>query len=279
MTMNISYGRFAGKPVHPLLGAVIKGVNAKAPLLKFVATDADADSITWFNVFHDVEFLGKVYFARARTGKAIIVRSDNIKKQRGDRHAKTTTNTNVAVKTCLEVFKPKPQDKVAAGIVIGFNQAYSLLGTTIRGEVSSFLRHGSRSLSFGCFLAEFQGGALPDDIKDMIQTEKLPEKAARHRALESLRSGIDACRGVVLSAAPDNSFVAVDLSKPYATVVIRDTYALPTNYQEKLAILKIMEKEEPIANVGFKYNSLDTMEFGPSYFLADGDTVAGMRSM
>jgi len=273
MTMNIVYGRFTGQPVHPLLRKVIEGVNAKAPLLKFVAADMGADYLTWFDVLHDVETLGKVYISYTRNGTSVAVASENIKKQRGNKDTKVTKNANVAIKTCLEVFRPKPQDKVAYGILRDFNYATQILEMNAREAVTGFLRSGSRALTFGCFLADFQGGALPADIQAAVMAEGLCDKVARHRAMEALRAAVTAKYGVVLAAAPDNAFVMVDLGKPDVTTVVKDTYSLPTNYQEKLAILKIMDPREPVPNVGFKYAAGGDTAHGPSYFLAGGDTV------
>ena len=47
-----------------------------------------------------------------------------------------------------------------------------------------------------------------------------------------------------------------------------NTYDLLPNYQEKFAILKIMEYKQPIEHVGVKFNDLPDL-----YFLVGGETI------
>lgn len=271
---NVDYGRFVGAQVHPLLAEVIRGVYVKAPTLKFLAKVVDSNNrVAQFDVLDDVAVVGNLHIVYGRTGHSVAIRSDNIKKQRGIKDTKRTTNVKVAIKTCLEAFKSKSQDRMAKAVLSGFDYAMSALNLSTRDAVLASIRHGARGTQIGCFLGEFQGGPLPDNIRDMVATEKLVEKVAAFRAAQTIAAAESSKHGVVLSPAPEGAFVMVDLGKPDAVVVIKDTYALPTNYQEKLAILKIMGKNEPVPNIGFKYDDSDTAQFGLSYFLVGGDVI------
>lgn len=280
--MNVVYGRYTGTPSHPDLCQVMAGVFVKAPLMKFVAAGASVsdDWIIKFDVYIDVEKVGALSIYLGRNGKRCIrIESPNIRKERGaNRQAKDTTNVKVAVKTCLEVMKPKDRSKIADDILTHFGYALNRVLVGLRNSVTSpFIAnyHAATVMAARFFSGYKPGDPLPADIVSFVESSKLAEHTATFDALASLkRDYVDTKFGAVLSTAPEDSFIMVHLNAPDNYTVVKDTYDLPVNYQEKLAILKIMGPNEPIENVGVKYLSDTSNPKSVCYFLAGGDTIA-----
>ena len=76
--------------------------------------------------------------------------------------------------------------------------------------------------------------------------------------------------GVAIKLMPDNTFIAVDIQTREIITTSQNPYDLPEQYQTKFAVLKMMEKDQPIANVGVKAEHDGVMYF----YLTGGDMVA-----
>jgi hypothetical protein len=76
----------------------------------------------------------------------------------------------------------------------------------------------------------------------------------------------EANNGIVIKLVHDGVMVVVDLTDKTTVKQLTSTYDLPSEYQEKLAILKIMENNQPIAGVGVKVE----YDSAPYFFLPAG---------
>jgi hypothetical protein len=74
--------------------------------------------------------------------------------------------------------------------------------------------------------------------------------------------------GVCIRTEKDGTITVVDMNDMNVRMETTSTYDLPTNYQEKFAILKIMEYKQPIEHVGVKFEESPDL-----YFLIGGETI------
>lgn len=277
--MNINYGPFQGKPVALLLLEVVSGVFAKAPNLTFVAKSVDSnDNINCFSVYHDTEYVGGINILIKRRSDGaryttIRVTSENIVRERGEANTKYTENPKVAVKVCLGSFRPTPQGKVADAIFKRAVDMRNVMGYRVNSNLTApWAQSDKITQLIRCVLSFIDGNPVaPASVLKHLEDKKTAEALGHVDAVSHITNCFDTKHGVVLAAARGGAYHMVDLASPEVFKVIKDTYDLPPNYQEKLAILKIMEKMTPIQNVGFKF--CDDAQFGDSFFLAGGDTI------
>ena len=74
--------------------------------------------------------------------------------------------------------------------------------------------------------------------------------------------------GVCIRTEKDGTITVIDMGDMNVRMETTSTYDLPTNYQEKFAILKIMEYKQPIEHVGVKFEESPDL-----YFLIGGETI------
>jgi hypothetical protein len=74
--------------------------------------------------------------------------------------------------------------------------------------------------------------------------------------------------GVCIRTEKDGTITVVDMNDMNVRMETTSTYDLPTNYQEKFAILKIMDYKQPIEHVGVKFEESPDL-----YFLVGGETI------
>lgn len=270
MNTNIKLNLNTSPPPAILLG-LFNMVIAKAP-----ATVFEADKNTGrFNVFYGVEKVGEVYLEKDKGCDVIKIKSNNIKKRRGQTHTRSTTKVKVALKICLEVFRPQPVDKVAKNIIYRASQAISSLRTTYEWEIVRHQTHSSQ-IAFlryaSAVINREPSESLLAPVMSHLAKMDINNKLLQLDAIIWLEQQYKVNNGVLLVSARDDSFVMVDLNKPDTVVVVKSTYDLAPSYQEKLAILKIFKHGEAALNVGIKFPA-ESSDGGDCYFLAGGDTI------
>jgi hypothetical protein len=280
--MNVDYASHKGCVITPTLLPVIAGVFAKAPNITFVAYSIDANRmIDGFKSYSGGYFLGALCLARKQKkdgGRVAVIRVESgwIKKQRGrNRDAKDTENHRVAVKICLDAFRLPSMSREAKVItddassncyMVHYRAKTAVFGP-LRGEdsIEKLARFAIASIAESDSVAvERQAVAQLLEVNKI--TERLPDLDAAKQVVSCYRN----THGMVLKASYGDAYLAVDLKSPDVVFVVKSSYELPTNYQEKLAILKLMERDTAINNVGIKYEG---GEHGYCFFLTGGDTI------
>jgi hypothetical protein len=74
--------------------------------------------------------------------------------------------------------------------------------------------------------------------------------------------------GICIRIEKDGTLTVVDMNDMNVRMETTSTYDLPANYQEKFAILKIMDYKQPIEHVGVKFEESPDL-----YFLVGGETI------
>lgn len=273
--MKIDYDKHVGKQLHPKLKEVMTEVFCKMPQLTFRATDFHPHEgvITDVDAFEKIHKVGSIEVSReAYRGDeikdVIKVTSHLIKKQRGASNVVSTTNVKRAVTKCLEVFKPKQADEIVDKLV-----------KDVEGDVSNMIwRYDRHTPSLNPVEASILLLAYAKGEPITIPKESADKLLAGEEELNNARIAREVGKhfknkfGAIVRLEYDGSLSFLDLAGEELKN-LASTYDLPVNYQEKLAILKIMESEQPIEHMGVRFeNSYNNMKTS-LFFLVGGDTI------
>lgn len=257
-TLNVDKHRH--HPV-PELHKFMCDITSKLPTIHFVVdgrTYRHGDPLTdEFKVFNGTEEVGRIWGTTdydSKESKNVYVYNINsyrIQNQRGQRNRKHTKHYKIALKLALEVFAPVPTDVIAEKIieragyrVRGLESSASSHATyCVRGNEEDVLRYFKQ--------VEDEGPTqLPTTLLTKLGNWR--DKYANWRIAESVATKFTDKDGIAIKLLPDNEMIAVDLTNPKEVKQLANSYDLPVEYQEKLAILKIMELNQPIEGVGVK---------------------------
>jgi len=274
--MKIDYDKYAGYEFCPKLKNITNEVFCKMPQLTFRARkiDQNKSAIIGVDVFEKMHNVGSLFILhenfRGENQDVIYVESHLIKKSRGATDQVKTTNTKRAISKCLEVFKPKESKEIA-------RKLYSQIKENMSGVVWKFDRHLPSISSFesSMFLLPIAMGesitVLPKRLNDELLSNK--ENIDNARIARSVAKAFEDMFGAVVRLEYDGSLSFLELTDETQVKNLASTYDLPVNYQEKLAILKIMENEQPIQNIGCKFEVKHENIKTSVFFLVGGDTI------
>ena len=273
--MKIDYNKYVGKKLHPKLKEIMTEVFCKMPQLTFRATDAHPHEgvIIEVDAFEKIHKVGSIEVSReAYRGDemkdVIKVTSHLIKKQRGATNVVATINAKRAISKCLEVFKPKEVNEVVDKLV-----------KEVDGDISNMIwsydRHApniNHVQASILLLAYAKGEPIPIEKEEADKPIKGEEAINNARIARKVGEQFKNKFGAIVRLEYDDSLSFLELAGQELKN-LASTYDLPVNYQEKLAILKIMEPDQPIQNIGVRfecsYNNIKTFVF----FLVGGDTI------
>lgn len=245
----------------------------KLPTIKFVASGRTyVNAVTKVDelvVYNEGNKVGKIWQSSEYVdGKSTIVyniSSDRIQNQRGNRNRKHSRIYKKALGIAIEVLGPLSPKKIAEDILE--NMTYRM--TNIRGNASGQVTQTVRGnelaiLEYIRECADVAPTAPPPELLNAFGSWR--EKLTNMRIASDVYAAYDANNGVVIKLAHDGVMVVVDLTDKTTVKQLTSTYDLPSEYQEKLAILKIMENNQPIAGVGVKVE----YDNAPYFFLPAG---------
>jgi hypothetical protein len=252
--------RYRHPPV-PELHKFMCDIGSKLPKVKFVADgrtfrhgDAKTDE---FKVFNGTEEVGKIWGTTdydSKESKNVYVYNINsyrIQNQRGQRNRKHTKHYKVALRTALEVFAPVPTDVIAANIVERALSRVSNLHSSACSRAFYCVR-GNEDVVLHYIKQVKDEGPAPLSTELLTKLGKWEEHYANWRIAESVYENFKNNDGLIVRLMPNGDMISVDLTSPKEANTFTNTYDLPVEYQEKLAILKIMEMNQPIQGIGVK---------------------------
>lgn len=279
---------FRDVPMHPKLLTLLQEMSHFEPTFQYEAIDSmghnDSKRISAAAVFVDGEPVGKVginlKYMNATGAREVIyfVVSDGIRKSRGSRNTKETKHLKLAMRAVRETFKRAESSLIAERLI---NDAKNK-AERIRGWAHDHARNVLYK-AIEPVLAYLQGvddgtvspnGGLPASLTQALDP-KWREYLRDRRIADAVYDKFAAKEGIVVRIMRDDTMQAADI--PTAQLrTIKSTYDLPTNYQEKLTILKIMNDDQPVEHVGFKFSDYDHVNGVrtdyQAFFLIDGPT-------
>ena len=287
--------KYSELPLREKLVTILQELSHHNADLTYVATDAGwaseasgADrkkAICQVAVYDGYQPIGEVSVQfRHHTNEMIFaIKSDNIKGgRRGNSHHKESKHLKEIMKVIKEAFKPKAIDLVVKEIV----EAVDYRVTRLEGWAKDHCRSAVNRASFEVleYLTAVHTG---EDLLTQLGTKGLPQNLLaqlgpkwldhmdNYRITQSISTQWTRRYGVAVRIERDGTINVVDL----ATMTLspcKSTYDLPTNYQEKITMLKIVDEDQPIEHIGFRFENeanINGVRTKYEYFyLIGGDT-------
>jgi hypothetical protein len=236
-------------------------ITSKLPSVHFVAdgrTYRHGDPKTdEFKVFNDTEEVGKIWGTTdydSKDSKTVYIYNINsyrINNQRGQRNRKHTKHYKIALRTALEVFAPVPTNIIAEKIIERVSYRVGSLASSAASQAFYCVR-GNEDVVLQYFKQIEDEGPMPLPQTLVTRLGKWQDKYANWRIAESVHEKLLKSDGMAVKLLANNAMIAVDLTNPKEVKQFTNSYDLPVEYQEKLAILKIMELNQPIEGIGVK---------------------------
>jgi hypothetical protein len=205
-----------------------------------------------------------------------VIYNDNIRRQRGGSSSKRTKHLKEAMKLVKEHFKPMPADKLATDIVEDMTSVMTNMtywaGDRTRNMMSKSF---TDVVKFITDIKEGNDANLALARLETVFPADWQQNVDSMRIANSVRQAFDNKQGVIVRVERDNSLTMVDLNTLQVTPC-KSTYDLPTNYQEKITMLKLVDKNQPIEYVGVKFlrdfrtNGIESEHH--CFFLIEGET-------
>jgi len=275
-------GRPSELQIRKQLADLLQPLFATSPSLEFqdYLTQTSIDDtkvITGVSVYDGEQYLGKVAYITqmTRSGAQDVyqIHSRRIKKERGDRQSRTTSNLKSALKIAREVFFKDPEHILGARIFAKLKSDYaSMVWHT--GAIYKDKCHYFYESAFEYVINVIDGNPAPIDPKlfQVVQTDAFRQARDNHRITKAISRSIERDLGAVVYVDREDRLSLYD-AETKAFRKVESTYDLPKNYQEKYTMLKVVDLNQPVEHVGVKME-LEVNDGKKIYFyLCPGDTV------
>lgn len=247
--------------IHPDLNLLLCDLHIKLPKIALKANGLSWNSenklrlVNEVIVFNNEEKIGKITInSDTVDGKRIsiyVLESPRIQQQRGSRNRKTTKHYKIALKVALDAFKEFPPDEVAKTMIQDAGYRMSALRQHANNSMASCVNSTVVAASLLSYIESVQVKG-PQPLPPIMIDPKWREHLATYRIVDSVYQAWDKKTGLLVKLQPSGVMTVVDLTIGEVVMVTSNTYDLPVEYQEKLAILKIMETNQAIESVGVK---------------------------
>jgi len=218
------------------------------------------DDFQYLRVIHVVEQgerLGKIWvnlrYGRSTT-PVYCVESWRIKSSRGAQNATTTEKFDIAVRKVKKNFVRMNHDEM-------MGKAESSIHAGIYGTLRDLREpiHRTSLVKDTVGLQKYvfcivRGLPIPDEIRTTVETVFASEKYEEHMSRYELGNEIEAHQ------TADNMVYVVNqgglyLCKAQGDIMTLDFDSLPVAWQERIAVLQLMEDHEIVRDVGYRYNA------------------------
>jgi hypothetical protein len=276
--MKIDYGNHTASSVGshvtiaPSLENLMRELHHRMPRISYVVKNVSQLEVHGVAVYHDYEQVGTIsiehHHEEGVKFDSYSIRSDRIQTKRrakrtGSKNIKQTKHFKNAIKICMDSFKRTEPNVIASKIV-----------EDLRGLINSMVNN-SASQSRGFLnthhadVLAYMTGASPMSVA-LTEAMKIDgqSKYDNYRIAKAVQHSFASNYGVCIRTEKDGTITVVDMNDMNVRMVTTSTYDLPANYQEKFAILKIMEYNQPIEHVGVKFEDDPDL-----YFLVGGETI------
>jgi hypothetical protein len=276
--MKIDYGNHIASSVGshvtiaPSLETLMRELHHRMPRISYVVQNIAQLEVYGVVVFHDYERVGTItiehHHVEGVKFDSYTIKSDRIQTKRkakgsSSKNIKQTKHFKNAVKIAMDVFKRTEPSAIAAKIVTEIGGDIQNMVNNAGSQASVFVRgHHETILSY-------LTGASPmsAELTEAMKTDG-QAKYDNYRIAKAVQHSFTSNYGVCIRTEKDGTITVVDMNDLNVRMETTSTYDLPANYQEKFAILKIMEYKQPIEHVGVKFEESPDL-----YFLVGGETI------
>ena len=276
--MKIDYGNHIASSVGshvtiaPSLETLMRELHHRMPRISYVVQNIAQLEVYGVVVFHDYERVGTItiehHHVEGVKFDSYTIKSDRIQTKRkakgsSSKNIKQTKHFKNAVKIAMDVFKRTEPNVIAAKIVTEIGGDIQNMVNNAGSQASVFVRgHHETILSY-------LTGASPmsAELTEAMKTDG-QAKYDNYRIAKAVQHSFTSNYGVCIRTEKDGTITVVDMNDLNVRMETTSTYDLPANYQEKFAILKIMDYKQPIEHVGVKFEESPDL-----YFLVGGETI------
>ena len=276
--MKIDYGNHTASSVNshvkiaPSLKTLMLELHHRMPRISYVVQNVFQLEVYGVKVFHDYERVGTItiehHHVEGVKFDSYTIKSDRIQTKRkakgsSSKNIKQTKHFKNAVKIAMDVFKRTEPNVIAGKIADEVNSYINSMINTAGSQARGFLgNHHADVLAY-------MTGASPmsAELTEAMKTDG-QSKYDNYRIAKAVQHSFTSNYGVCIRTEKDGTITVVDMNDMNVRMETTSTYDLPTNYQEKFAILKIMEYKQPIEHVGVKFEESPDL-----YFLIGGETI------
>lgn len=257
----------------PSLENLMRELHHRMPRISYVVRTVSQLEVQGVWVYHDYEKVGVISIDHHEYEgvkfDSYHITSERIKTKRrasgsNSKNIKQTKHFKNAVKIAMDVFKRTEPNVIAAKIV-----------NEISGDIQSMVNNaGSSARGFvgnhHSDVLAYMTGATPTMSPELIEAMKVDGQSRydNFRIAKAVQHSFVSNYGVCIRTEKDGTITMVDMNDMNVRMETTSTYDLPTNFQEKFAILKIMEYKQPIEHVGVKFEESPDL-----YFLVGGETI------
>ncbi len=254
------------------------------PDFRFVASDYDLVQgarrvVSRFDVFERNQPVGKIgresRYHRGEYGTAYCVVSNNIKGRRSNSIA--SKHMKIAMKAIKNSFKSAPLDERGEDIRKAVEHKLERTARTATSHVTSSMANAAVDVL--TFFKDYDSlpekpSTLPHNVTRKLSTE-WRSRLDDMRIATSVYDKFSTKQGACVLIERDGTLSMYDLATEMLTEH-QSTYDLPTYYQEKITILKVMGDSQPVEHIGIKFEDSDhthgvrrELEY---FFLVAGET-------
>jgi hypothetical protein len=272
--------------IVPQLKELVTMIQMKRPLFEFHATNfrnavsAETGSVTkWatgFEVTQDADRVGEISYQheagrRQSDGTypdAYVIRSEHIQKERGSRDTIVTTNATSALKQVIKTFAPPSIGAMCSRLISRVRDEFDSHEYQWRSSVGMVSSYLGNDIHEWIIESHLQGKLLPMPMSCKVDETKL-HMYHRYLAGKSLKAvskynsskGSDRS-GFVVKVLSDNTIRALSFgydvrltheANDIPLMRYRNFEEMPIQMQEQIAVLKIAEENDPIQDIGVKF--------------------------
>jgi hypothetical protein len=258
----------------------------KVPRLNFQSKSighvngATDKTIYGVDVYNGNEMVGEIHvewgmYRRQDYGNVYTIYSPRIKNRIHPRNAKVSKLPTEALKIAVKTFA------AASSVVEIINHVKQKMASEIGGVQYNAVRQAERLgddylIPLMEFVMEVSRGGMPTisaELDKMVKKPNLNKMLNTSRIATSVNSEYKAGTGVVIREERDGTLTSISLD---ATMLddarvrnVKDTYDLPELYQTKLAMLRILDYNQPVESIGVKFS----IEKTNWYYLTGGEII------
>jgi len=259
--------------IAPSLENLMRELHHRMPRISYSVKNVSQLEIQGVHVYHDYELVGIIniehHHVEGVKFDSYNIRSERIKTKRrasgsNSKNIKQTKHFKNAVKIAMDVFKRTEPNVIAAKIVTEIGGDIQSMVNTAGAQARGFLTNQYEAV------LSYLTGASPTMSPELIEAIKVDGQAKYDniRIAKAVQHSFVSNYGVCIRTEKDGTITMVDMNDMNVRMETTSTYDLPTNFQEKFAILKIMEYKQPIEHVGVKFEESPDL-----YFLVGGETI------
>jgi hypothetical protein len=282
MTINIDYKKHDKCDLLPKLEMFLNDLAIRKPNVKFVVSGTRVHSsvrhVRSVDVYDGYEKVGAICveedYKSTESGYLYEVSSPKIVKSRGNTDTRSTKHYKKALKLANDLFEKSPADVLAKQI---HERVESYMNSMCQSAENQFEHSFYNPLAqIGMYLHKVkQDGPqpFPTDIESRFGKDWMA-KGDDYRIANSLLDKFTKHKnGVAIRIEMDGTINVVDIATVSMLYEAKSTYDLPSNYQEKITIAKILEHRQPVEHIGVRFDDASSDHPERAYFyLVGGET-------